>query len=157
MGEGGAYLGRGYLFWMGRGYLSCTGGVPTVNLGGGGVTTLDKVVATLDRVGTYLGQGGYLSWTGGIPNLDRGYLPWTGGIYLGPWGYLPWMGGPTLDGGYLTWTRGYLPWGYPSGWMGIPPPPPGRQSSTASTCYTAGGMPLAFTQDILVEFVFDIN
>ena len=27
------------------------------------------------------------------------------------------------------------------------PPPPGRRSSTVSTCYAAGGMPLAFTQE----------
>ena len=48
----------------------------------------------------------------------------------------PW---PGLDGG-----------GYPhhQEWMGYPPPPPPiRQSSIASTCYTAGGMPLAFTQE----------
>ena len=43
---------------------------------------------------------------------------------------------PTLDGGYLPWIGGTYPgWGY------APPP---RQSNTASTCYAAGGMPLAF-------------
>ena len=29
----------------------------------------------------------------------------------------------------------------------VPPPPIKRQSSIASTCYTAGSMPFAFTQD----------
>ena len=70
--------------------------------------------------GTYLGQG--------VPTLDGNYLPWTGG-------YLPWMGGT------------YIVWGNPlSGWMVVPH---GRQSSTVSTCYAVGGMPLAFMQDFL--------
>ena len=38
----------------------------------------------------------------GVPTLDKGYLSWTRG-------YLCWTGG------YLSWTRGYLPWtGVPS-------------------------------------------
>ena len=43
--------------------------------------------------------------------------------------------------------------GYPiSGLGGVPPP------SIASTCYAAGGMPLAFTQgDFLVAFIFCVN
>ena len=32
-------------------------------------------------------------------------------------------------------------------WMGYPPLPIRRQSSIASTCYAAGGMPLAFMQE----------
>ena len=32
-------------------------------------------------------------------------------------------------------------------WMVGGIPPPMRQSSTASTCYAAGGVPLAFTQE----------
>ena len=43
-------------------------------------------------------------------------------------------------------------WGVPilarTGWG--TPPPPIRQSSIASTCYVAGGMPLAFTQEDLL-------
>ena len=64
---------------------------------------------------------GYLPWTGGggtVPNLD-------GGTYLG-------QGVTTLDGGTfpIRLVRGT-------------PPPSRRQSSTASTGYAVGGMPLA--------------
>ena len=46
--------------------------------------------------------------------------------------------------------RGYPP--SPSDWMRVPPTP--GDSSTASTCYKAGGMPLAFTQeDFLVYYI----
>ena len=54
-----------------------------------------------------------------------------------------------------TWL-GYLPsqdiTGYPLGQdrTEVPPPPP-RQNSRANTCYAAGGMPLAFTQE---DFLF---
>ena len=42
----------------------------------------------------------------------------------------------------------------PPGLDGVHPPPI-RQSSIASTCYAAGGMPLAFTQeDFLVSSCF---
>ena len=37
--------------------------------------------------------------------------------------------------------------GYPVPGLGSPPPPPIAQSSIASTCYAAGGVPLAFTQE----------
>ena len=46
----------------------------------------------------------------------------------------------------------------PSGQWGVPhvtdggTPPIRRQSSRASTCYTAGGMPLAFTQENFLVF-----
>ena len=58
----------------------------------------------------------------------------TGGIPLQArmGGYPP----PGLDGVPPLSRTG---WGTPS--------PIGRQSSIASTCYTAGGMPLAFTQE----------
>ena len=35
----------------------------------------------------------------------------------------------------------------PPGLDGVPIPPPIRQSNIASTCYAAGGVPLAFTQE----------
>ena len=63
-----------------------------------------------------------------------------------------WMGGGTpilLMGGTPSKIRmgGTLPI---LDWMGYPPIR--RQISIASTCYTAGGVPLAFTQeDFLVE------
>ena len=50
----------------------------------------------------------------------------------------PWDGVPTIK----TWL------GYPHPMMGYPLLT--RQSSIASTCYAAGSMPLAFTQDFLV-------
>ena len=58
-----------------------------------------------------------------------------------------------------SWREGVIPilpdWMPPPhrDWMGYPPPPPiGRQSSIASTCYAEGSMPLAFTQeDFLVD------
>ena len=56
-----------------------------------------------------------------------------------------------LDGGFpiQDWM------GYPPPiqcWTGTPPPPSRRQSSIASTCYAAGGMPLAFTQEDFLVF-----
>ena len=50
-----------------------------------------------------------------------------------------WMGTPPAGSGWWGGT--------PPGLDGVPPPTPIRQSSIASTCYLAGGMPLAFTQE----------
>ena len=65
-----------------------------------------------------------------------------------------WMvGGGTPD---QVWMVGGYP-GIPpdQAWMIGVPPPPIRQSSIASTCYAAGGVPLAFTQeDFLVLTYF---
>ena len=50
-------------------------------------------------------------------------------------------------------------WGTPLARTGVPTPLP-RQNSRASTCYTASGMPLAFTQEdflIHVKFVRKFN
>ena len=75
-------------------------------------------------------------WVGGypIPGLDGGGYPGyppPGQVWMVV-GY-PW---PGLDGGVGTWGT----------------PPPIRQSSLANTCYSAGGLPLAFTQeDFLVS------
>ena len=71
------------------------------------------------------------------------YQVWTGGGYPFPSG-----GGhpfPGLDGGR----------GYPPG-KGVPPP---HQTSTACTCYAAGGVPLAFTQEdfLVLEDKFELN
>ena len=61
-----------------------------------------------------------------------------------------WMvgGTPGLDGG-----------GYPrSGlWGGTLGTPPFRQNSIVSTCYPAGGMPLAFTQEDFLVFHSEIT
>ena len=63
---------------------------------------------------------------------------------------------PDLGWGTLLPVQGWmvLPTHPPiQDWMEYPPPPPiRRQSSIASTCYVAGGMPLAFTQEDLLVF-----
>ena len=108
-------------------------------------------------------DGGYL----GVPQLRSG---WRGGLYPSQ----VWMGVPHPRSGWWGVLQGTPP---RTGWVpppqpgldGVPPPlrtgygnpPPEldgvtpnsiRQSSTASTCYSAGGMPLAFTQeDFLVQ------
>ena len=59
--------------------------------------------------------------------------------------------GPSLDGGGKP--PGRSGWGVPPhhDWMGSPP-------TIASTCYAAGGMSLAFTQeDFLVDFNFVVD
>ena len=93
-----------------------------------------------------------------IPGLMVGGYP-IPGLMVGGTPSQVWMVG---DGGYpgyppgQVWMVGRYP-GYPPGqvwmvggtqgtphhdWMGYPPP-----TSIASTCYAAGGMPLAFTQE----------
>ena len=104
----------------------------------------------------WMGWRGYLPWIGGgVPTLDggRGYLPWMGRrTYLG-WreGYIPWIGGGR---DYLLWMgrRGYLPWigGDYLPWTGGTP-------GWASTCYGAGGMPLAFAQEDYLVLVMQYN
>ena len=79
-------------------------------------------------------------WVGGVPHPRSGR-----GIPGIPPGQVWMVGG----GG------GTLP---PPGLDGVPPPPI-RQSSIASTCYVAGSMPLAFTQEdflVLYLFVFSV-
>ena len=73
----------------------------------------------------------------------------------------PEMGYPLTRSGWWGGTQGtsYLRWGTPltQTWDGVPPTwdaplPHITQSSIASTCYAAGGVPLAFTQeDFLVK------
>ena len=98
-------------------------------------------------------MGGYPSqvWMGEVPNprCGRGRYPLPG---LDGGGGVP---HPVLDGGVQDWMGYPHPnhyWmGYPppvQDWKGYPSPPPvGRQSTIASTCYAAGGMRLAFTQE----------
>ena len=93
------------------------------------------------------GGGGYpiQSWWG-VPRIPPGQV-WMGTPHhdwMGHPHHHDWMRNPPppwLDGIPLTMT----------GWDTLFPPI--RQSSMASTCYAAGSMPLAFTQeDFLVEF-----
>ena len=100
--------------------------------------------------------------SGGYPHPRSGWWGYLGYPLArsGWWGYpgyppgQVWMVGvwvparPGLEGvpGVPPMTR--------TGW-GTPHPLPIRQSRIASTCYVAGGMPLAFTQeDFLVSSVF---
>ena len=109
-----------------------------------------------------LGGGGYPipGLAGGTPSQFRGVPPWT----RSGWGIPPDLGqdtppptrsgwGPPPDLGQGT---------PPRNWDGVPPGPGTgtrphqvwiRQSSTASTCYAAGGVPLAFTQEDFLVFL----
>ena len=86
-------------------------------------------------------------WVGGVPqpDLDAGGYPPPGQVWM--------LGGtPLARSGCWGGTLARSGWeGYPGQvWMPrvLPPPHPLiRQSSIASTCYAAGGMPLAFTQE----------
>ena len=82
-------------------------------------------------------RGGYLT---GYPS------PGGPGTPPGRSGYPP--------GGVPDWVP---PWGGPGtppGGLGTPPGGVPSKDNIGSICYTAGGMPLAFTQeDFLVEFV----
>ena len=92
---------------------------------------------------------------GGNPGLDYGCYPrsgWWGGTWGAPW--------PSLDGwgvpqvwmvlGTKVWMVGGTPGldgGGTSGLDGGGYPPTIRQNCIVSTCYLAGGMPLAFRQE----------
>ena len=118
--------------WVGGGYnIQPNGGTPIwgqrgyshLRIGEGGIPSEDR--------GTPIRQDG------GTPHLaELGYPPQVG--WVPPW--LGRMGHPPHQAG----------WGYPL----APPPPVGQdgvQSSTASTCYVAGDIPLALRyEDFLV-------
>ena len=105
-------------------------------------------------------MGGYpISGPGGVPHLRLGGVPHLRSRRI------PHLrsGVPNLRLGGTPSQVGGVPhlrlggtWGtpLPRPEMGYPPPPdlrwgifPIAQSSIASTCYTAGGVPLAFTQE----------
>ena len=106
------------------------------------------------------------SWQGVLVSLQVGGTPssWWGYPHLANKGYLwyppgwDWM--RVLPPPHQDWMR--VPpvktgWGYPhpirTGWgYLLSPPPPSEDSSSASTCYTADGMPLAFTQEDFLGF-----
>ena len=88
-----------------------------------------RIRKVIFSVCSHLQGGGYPVpglWVRGypIPGLGRGYPP----ARSGRWG-------------------GGVPWVPPTTRTGWGTHPPSRQSSIASTCYAAGGMPLAFTQE----------
>ena len=121
------------------------GGYPISGLGRGVPHPRSRWGGTLSQVG------------GGTPSQVWGGTPSQFGGYLisGLGGYPISGGGPhPSSGGTQVWMMGgYLGYPHELGWMGYPPDQVWiRQSSIASTCYAAGGVPLAFTQeDFLVQ------
>ena len=102
-----------------------------------------------------MGEVTLLFLKGGYPNPSQGYQPQGTPIQIRfqvrIGGITPSRSGPR-SGGYpgippiVTGTR----WEYP--------PPVRRQSSIASICYAASGMPLAFTQeDFLVLYIIHLS
>ena len=148
---GGGYPIPGLWVWGGTLSQACGWGEPHPRSGWGGTPSQ--------------------AWVGGypIPGLCWGYpIPGLGGGLPHPrsgWGYpgyhlarSGWWGYPGYPPGQV-WMGGVTPLGQvwmvgatqdtppPPGLDGVTPPPPIRQSSIASTCYAADGMPLAFTQE----------
>ena len=86
-----------------------------------------------------------------IPGLDGGGYPgypttrsgWWGGTWV-PSTRSAWWGVPRVSPDQVWMVGGYPQYPLPPGLDGVPPSPI-RQSSIASTCYAAGGVPLAFT------------
>ena len=108
---------------------------------------LDAVYYPISSLGR---EGGYL-----ISGLGRVGTPsqvWVGGYpILGPGRGVPHLGGVPHVQRVPHVQKGGYPhvWGVPmSGGYPISPlPPPITQSNIASTCYAAGGVSLAFTQE----------
>ena len=110
--------------------------------------------------GRYLGYPSGQVWMmGGTwgtpwPGLDGGGT-WHTPSQVGVSGYPPgqvWMGGGTW--GTPSARSGWYP-GYPPPGLDGVPPTPIRQSSIARTCYLAGSMPFAFTQEDFLVFLFN--
>ena len=131
----------------------------SVNISGGGTPSQVWVGGTPSQVwlvgGTHLRSRGYPR---NPPKPEMGYPPDMGWGTPGPGTGTPqtWDGVPPTPprhgtGSPQTWgTPWDMGWGTPPDlrW-GIPP----KQISIASTCYTAGGMPLAFTQEDFLVFL----
>ena len=66
-----------------------------------------------------------------------------------------WQGYPLVRMGYPP-PPGQVRMGYSRG-QDCPPPPPQGQNNRACTCYAAGGMPLAFTQEDCLFIVCSFN
>ena len=76
------------------------------------------------------------------------FIPAGGGVAI-----LPNGGTPSFQTGGVSPSQ-VRKAGVPLNWMGVTPPlPTHRDSSIASTCYAAGGMPLAFTQEDFLVFL----
>ena len=135
------------------------GGYPTPGLGRG---YLEYPPLTRSGWGTPLDLGWGTPGTGSPQTWDRYPSP----LDLGPGTPQTWDGVPPHDRVPPDLGSGTPPDlgpGTPPTWHWVPPktwdwvPPPDqvriRQSSTASTCYAAGGVPLAFTQEDILVFI----
>ena len=103
--------------------------------------------------------GGYpISGMGrGVPHLRSRYGGTPSQVWVG--GYpISGLGGTPSQGVPYVW-RGTPCWGVPHVWGGTASlGSPIAQSSIASTCYAAGGVPFAFTQeDFLVVIGVDVS
>ena len=90
----------------------------------------------------------------GVPHLRSGGVPHVQGVpNLRSRGY-PISGGYPMSRGHpLSGRRHPMSGGYPMSDGGYPiSVPPIAQSSIASTCYTVGGVPLAFRQEDLLYY-----
>ena len=115
---------------------SILGGVPNLLIGEG---VPHQALPNGEGTPSFLTGGNPLLPNGDTPILPDGGYP---GVPLsGLDGVHPLSG---LDGGYPLSIR--------TRWGTAPPP-----TSGASTCYTAGSMPLAFTQDFLVLMIFYLS
>ena len=156
-------MGEGNIFSL---FTLAGGGVPHLR-SGGGLPHLRSEVGRypISGPGGYLGQvlmlgrgvPNFRSEVGGYPSQVSMMGGYPGTPYPGM-GYPPDMGWGTprsWDGVPTGLGMGYPPgpgMGYPPRHgMGYPPDlrwgNPPRQISIVSTCYAAGGMPLAFTQE----------
>ena len=133
-----------------RGYPipSLAGGVPHPRSGRGGY----PLPLTRSGWGTPLDLewGTPWTWDGVPPGPGMGYPPDLGWGTPRTWDGVP----PQTWGGVPPQTWDGVP---PQTWDGVPPrtwdgvPPP--TWDIASTCYAAGGMPLAFTQEDFLVFI----
>ena len=129
------------------------GGYPIELTRGGGITS--QVWAAGYPIPGLDGEGGYP-----IPGAGEGYPMQLMGVPhpRSGWRRYP-IPGPGGGGVPYPADQGGTPsqvWagGTPSQvQVGVPHPPVRRQSSIASTCYVADGMPLAFTQEDFLVFV----
>ena len=124
-------------------------GYPVPGLGGGG---------TLSQIWWGGGTPSQVWMVGGTKCTARPGLDGVPPTIMTGWGTLPlWLDGypPTMTG-WVTPLHHHDWMGYPSPWLdGVPPI---RQSNITSTCYAAGSMPLAFTQeDFVVLYYFQLD
>ena len=125
-------------------------------VGGGGVSHFRSQRGEVPHSQVWMGGTPFRGLAWGVPHLRSGWGVPTSQVrtegypHPGVPSRQDWMGYPPAP----SKTMGYP---FPiQDWMGYSLPPLSRnQSSIASTCYTAGSIPLAFTQeDFLVSRIY---